>query len=326
MVSLGEWEEMKPQQFSPYSPSNDLLLPSDLEFPGIFYDDPSFPLPPSAIAFVEPIKSVGPNANWIRNPITGHYEVPDTISTFTAHRSPLGLTIDTDSLLNYPYNASAFVLAYTESNGSTGYLDDVDQGEDLCQIKFITHPITGEYVVEVYTLIQGFEMAVDAVLVQNKLYVMEYTGAIYEVTFPIIQAPTNANFNFTRNSNCQLKIHFTNTSSSNYQYLVWDFGDGNISTLENPVYEFASGGIKNVSLTLHNSAGSINNVQIINIPSIVYLNGTASQTVLSGVDKIETAQSVLNQTLFAQKSIELKEGFKTQAGAVFNSKIAIGCQ
>ena len=55
-------------QFSPYNPNNDLLLPTNLATPEIFYDDPNFPTPPVGVVFEEPLKSIGPDANWVRNP------------------------------------------------------------------------------------------------------------------------------------------------------------------------------------------------------------------------------------------------------------------
>ena len=42
--------------------------------------------------------------------------------------------------------------------------------------------------------------------------------------------------------------------------------------------------------------------------------------------QIITNQSMQNQELFAEKSIELNSGFQTLPEAVFSSKIAIGCQ
>lgn len=70
-----------------------------------------------------------------------------------------------------------------------------------------------------------------------------------------------AGFTFNPNNDCAgLPINFTNTSSGingNTNYL-WDFGDGNTSTNENPSHTFAAGGSYTVTLTVENFPGCSN--------------------------------------------------------------------
>jgi hypothetical protein len=209
-----------PQQFTPYDPSNDKLLPSNLAFPGIFHNDPTFTVSPN-ISFEEPISNIGPDANWVRNPSSGAFEKKDTVTTFTSHRSPLSFNIDVDSLLDVPYNASGFVLAYTTGSGPSGYLNEVDPGADLWQIKFTNDLNTGKYIVQVTRLIENFERVVDAVLVGNEMFIMEETRSIFKVTFPALQAPIAS---FTNNvaANCQSRVTFSISSVQNYQSVHWD--------------------------------------------------------------------------------------------------------
>ncbi|WP_341225184.1 PKD domain-containing protein [uncultured Arcticibacterium sp.] len=313
-----------PQQFTPYDPSTDKLLPSNLGFPEVFHNDSTFPVAPN-IAFEEPIPSIGPDANWVRNPVSGVFEQKDTITTFTSHRSPLGFNIDVDSVLAYPYNASGFVLAYTEGNGPSGYLNSVDPGADLCQIKFLTDQNTGKYIVQVIRLVKDFDRVVDAVLVGTEMYVLEETGHIHKVSFQALQAPVPS-FTSVIDEECKLKVNFTTTSIENYETVYWDFGDGSISTDVDPTHQYANSGSKNVSLTLGNAAGSNFTVLNVNIPTLVSLSGNSVETKVSGIEKIETTQNVQNQELFAKKSIQMNTGFQTLPGAVFSSKIAEGCQ
>ena len=56
------------EMFIPLKFYEDLLLPTNLATPEIFYDDPNFPTPPVGVVFEEPLKSIGPDANWVRNP------------------------------------------------------------------------------------------------------------------------------------------------------------------------------------------------------------------------------------------------------------------
>ena len=61
-----------------------------------------------------------------------------------------------------------------------------------------------------------------------------------------------ADFTFVNDSGY---VTFTNSSNSSTEYF-WDFGDGQTSTLENPVHSFSSTGIFNVSLISINECGS----------------------------------------------------------------------
>jgi PKD repeat protein len=54
-----------------------------------------------------------------------------------------------------------------------------------------------------------------------------------------------AGFEFAQNS---FVVTFTNTSEDAVSYL-WDFGDGNTSTAENPIHEYGQDGTYQVSLT-----------------------------------------------------------------------------
>lgn len=318
---------LTPQQFSPYNPENDLLLPDNLSFPEIFHNDPTFPLSPSGIVFEEPIRNLGPDANWVRNPNTGTFFQSNNITTFTSHRSPLGFNIDSDSLIGYPYTASGFVLAYSVGGGTSGYLNPIDSGGDLCEIKFVTNSI-GKYEVEVTKLIQGFDRVVDAVLVKNEMYVLEETGNIYKVTFPLPSAPISG-FTYTIDNNCKKRVIFNNTSYNNFQSIVWDFGDGEFSSELNPTHIYDITGEKTVILTLSNAHGSDSKTVLINIPDQLELTGPQIIPKISGVGYLSTDQHLdanIIQELYAEKSIEMNTGFQTNEGTVFSTKITTGCQ
>ncbi len=79
------------------------------------------------------------------------------------------------------------------------------------------------------------------------------------------------NFNYASNANT---VTFTNTSTD-FDSLVWDFGDGDSSTLENPVHVYASTGTYNVILTAYNRCGFHQQVQSFTLT-------------LTGISKTET--------------------------------------
>lgn len=53
-------------------------------------------------------------------------------------------------------------------------------------------------------------------------------------------------------------VDFTNTSTGSTANMLWDFGDGSTSTLQNPSHSYATGGEFTVSLTATNSEGTSN--------------------------------------------------------------------
>lgn len=320
---------LTPQQFSPYVPANDNLLPPSLYAPQIFYDDPTFPVAP-AISFEEPIKNIGPDANWVRNAVSGVFEQKTNITTFTSHRSPLGLNFDVDSLLDVPYNASGFVLAYSTGGSSSGYLNAVDTGADVCQLELIHNPTEGKYNVRVTRLAAGFDRLVDAVLVKNKLYILEESGNIYEMIFPMLQKPV-ANFTAKIDDNCKKRVHFTNISDGKLITSNWDFGDGNVSTSQNPIHDYILSGNKTIQLTVRNPSGiSVKTINL-NLPNELNLTGlpTNTQNLISGIAEITTNQLLdapTVQQLYSTQNIQLLPGFKVENGAVFSAKIQSSCE
>ncbi len=59
-------------------------------------------------------------------------------------------------------------------------------------------------------------------------------------------------------------LDFTSNSTGGVSYF-WDFGDGNVSTLENPTHTYAMAGAYDVTLSVANGCGSAATTQIVNI-------------------------------------------------------------
>lgn len=61
---------------------------------------------------------------------------------------------------------------------------------------------------------------------------------------------------FTYDTACALRItQFTDATQGAVSFWLWDFGDGNSSTLQNPAHVYATGGVYTVTLTVGNSVG-----------------------------------------------------------------------
>lgn len=179
-------------QFQDYNPEDDLLInpESSAYKQGLFYNDPQFPSPPENIVFTDPVLNSGPDADHIRDEVTG--EIIDAsqqgskIGTFTAHRSPLGLVFDTSSAFGEEFTGDGFILGWTGLS-STVLADMNDSGEDLLHLE-MTKTDSG-YTMTATKVAKGFSGPVDTEIIDNKLYVVEYgpfgsDAAFYEITFP----------------------------------------------------------------------------------------------------------------------------------------------
>jgi glucose/arabinose dehydrogenase len=180
-----------PQQLPGYDPDADRLVNrrSYAYENGLFHDDPTYPIPPP-VTFVEPVENTGPDADSYRDPGTGALlkasQTGRTLSTFTAHRSPLGLVFDTRNALPGRYRGGAFILGWTagDATGSSGTGPFRDASQDLL---FLELQRSGEtYRVRSTSLVCGFRNPIDAEIRGGRLYVLEYgdNGSVFEITLP----------------------------------------------------------------------------------------------------------------------------------------------
>lgn len=175
-----------PQQFPDYNPLNDKYLNNDFVAVqrGTYKNDPTFPKAPGA--FADPVINLGPAATVYRAADGTQHDAAaegKTLNTFTAHRSPLGLVFATDpklpaSLRGDSNTLSAFLSSFGAAGGTL-----TDKGQDLLHLVLTKH---GDNYQAVTTQIaRGFNHPVSAVLIENRLYLLEYgaQGAIWEITF-----------------------------------------------------------------------------------------------------------------------------------------------
>lgn len=72
----------------------------------------------------------------------------------------------------------------------------------------------------------------------------------------VYDAPVVANFTATPlNGTAPLTVTFTDLSTGPVTSWNWSFGDGNLSTYQNPVFTYVKAGVYNVSLTVGNGTG-----------------------------------------------------------------------
>ena len=184
-----------------YNPGADLLL--NPGFPSAatdFYYDATFPLEPW-VETTPPVRNLGPDADKIRHALTGGIvdasDLGLDMTSFTSHRSPLGLVFDTANALDNDLQGDGFVLSFTPGGDTAGYspiapwgipVVPVDPSEDLLHLEFAYDELADNYTVQTTRIIEGFYLPVDAELVGHTLYVLEHWGPVqrsmWRVTFP----------------------------------------------------------------------------------------------------------------------------------------------
>ncbi len=162
-----------PQRDPAYDPQRDVRLNSDFVAvqKGMYRNDPDFPPPPGAL--IDPLLNTGPDANQFRAD-DGSVQ-SGALSTFTPHRSPLGLVWDTQGSLPAAFKHGGFVVSWGSAGGTLS-----DRGQDLLHLRAI-----GANQLAVMRIARGFNRPIDAALYGAVLYVLDWEGdgAVWEITF-----------------------------------------------------------------------------------------------------------------------------------------------
>lgn len=268
---------LTPMQFIGYNVNEDPYVSksSTAYRGGFFYNDPNYPSPPDSLTFVEGLINIGPDADRKRESNSNIYDASDNgleIRTFTSHRSPLGLVFDKTSSLGGNYTDDGFVLGWTGSDHSDLLSRLSDQGKDMFHLTLIPDD-EEKFKVSVTRIASGFKNHIDAEIVDNKIYVMEYTGAwinngdvgIHELLFP--SSSTYTDSESAPPSSIVLYQNYPNpfNSTTNIQYeLHYPATEVNLSiynSIGNKISELINGpqgpGSYSVSYNAHNYSSGI---------------------------------------------------------------------
>lgn len=179
-------DQDNPQQFPDYTSIGDKRLSSDFTAVrlGAYRTDPQFPKSPGG--FTPSIANLGPDADQYRADDGSQHDASDEglpLYSFTPHRSPLGLVFVTSSNMPADFQGndstfSAFLLSWGSAGGTL-----TDRGQDLLHLQLTKNGDNYEAVTT--QIARGFNNPIDAVLIENKLYVLDYGsgGTIWELTF-----------------------------------------------------------------------------------------------------------------------------------------------
>ena len=242
--------EDTPQQFPDYDPASDFLLPARFTAvrEGYYHNDPTYPPPPRD--FTDPVINLGPDADAYRDPADGQIkdasEEGVRFATFTAHRSPLGLVFDTDNALDEPFQGDGFVLSWTEGDPDG---DDIagpfnDPSEDLLHLDLAK--VGDNYEARVTRIVGGFSNPIDAEIIGNRIYVIEWGGGrgLWEIVLPqaatetavaeaegVVPAEFALAQNFPNPFNASTTIAFQLAFASQVELAVYNISGQRVRTL-----------------------------------------------------------------------------------------------
>ena len=155
-----------------------------------YYSDTGFPARPAGVRFSPGVQNIGPDANEYRGH-SGKIQDGDqtgvTVSTFTAHCCPLGLFFDTRKILSKDFKGDGFVIRFSLGTRTSLMKPFTNQGSDLLHLKLTYNSATDNYFVRTVRIVEGFKDPVDAVMIDNIVYVIEYGGKegnIWKITLP----------------------------------------------------------------------------------------------------------------------------------------------
>lgn len=182
-----------PQQYSNYNPATDRLLDSRFNAvqQGYYRNDPTFPPQPQR-SLLGSIRNLGPDADSIRDAVDGQIKDANSlrlsIRSFTSHRSPLGLVFDRQNAMSTEFQGDGFLVSWTKGDptGESVPGPFKDPSEDLLHLDLAKSSDGASYQVRTKRIAQNFNQPIDAEIIDNKIYVLEYGGneGIWEVTMP----------------------------------------------------------------------------------------------------------------------------------------------
>jgi mono/diheme cytochrome c family protein len=183
-----------PQQYKDWNPdpaSDPFINPFSHSWQvRYFHNDSTFPKIPAGLKFTPGVQNLGPDANEYRGhsgrvldgDVTG---VP--VSTFTPHCSPLALFFDNKRILTDEFNGDGFVIRYSLGARGTMMRPFTLQGSDLLHLKLEYDKNTDNYFVQTTRIVDSFLEPVDAIMIGNEVFVIEYGGKqgnIWKITLP----------------------------------------------------------------------------------------------------------------------------------------------
>ncbi|MCW3120352.1 MAG: cytochrome c class [Chitinophagaceae bacterium] len=155
-----------------------------------YYNDSTFPKRPAGVKFSAGVQNIGPDANEYRGH-SGKIQDGDstgvTVSTFTAHSSPLGLFFDVKNVLAGDFKGDGFVIRYSLGSKEAMMGSLTKEGSDLLDLHLTYDQAMDNYIVKTTRIVDDFTEPTDAVMIGNEVYIIEYGGRgghIWKISLP----------------------------------------------------------------------------------------------------------------------------------------------
>ena len=159
-----------------------------------FRNDPDFPKIPEGVKFSPGVQNLGPDANEYRDIASGKIVDGDitgkAVSTFNAHSVPLGLVFDTKNKLSNEFKGDGFVFRYGGASDRPGTNLLRKTGKDLLHLDLSYNSAADNFYVRTTSIVNNFNAPVDALLIDNIIYVLEHGtansdgGRIWKIILP----------------------------------------------------------------------------------------------------------------------------------------------
>lgn len=173
-----------PQRAPDYDPSTDKLLQPDFTAVqiGAYRNDPTYPAAPATMR--DPIANSGPAATFYRDAsgqVRNATQEGSTLSSFTPHRSPLGLVFADDAFpasWRQEGTLSGFILSWGAAGGSLP-----DRGQDMLALSL--QKSGDNYTMSARQVVRDLRNPIDAAIVGDTIYVLEFgqNVSIWELRF-----------------------------------------------------------------------------------------------------------------------------------------------
>ncbi len=202
------------------------------------------------------------------NPGTYTYWASQTVLGCESDRTPVTVTVydQVSASFNYMIHYGCHgdtVSFYNTSTGAVNFMWDFGDGtSSIAASPTHIYPTQGVYTVKLFSH--------SANCVDSNIQTID------------LRHPNNAGFNFTPGVVCQgLPVTFTDTSVATGPSYMWNFGDGNTSTVKNPLHSYINTGVYNISLVVTDFVPCMDTAYgVVSVDSLGSASMTMSDTVL----------------------------------------------
>ena len=199
----------------------------------------------------------------------GNYTVTLTVTgTSGTDTVSKNVTVKAPPVANFSYSGSGTEITFTDTS------TDPDGAEIIGWYWDFEDGITNTTQNPTHVFEQGeMDYEVTLVVMDNDSLVNKTTMVVHAGSGPVNEPPS-ANFTYSQDN---LTVQFNGTSADSDGSVIgwlWEFGDGTLSLLENPIHNYTASGTYTVTLTVTDDDGAADStLKVTNVSaSVIYVN------------------------------------------------------